>query len=115
MTNVGHDTVGEILQDENFTIVDVSVDQDTNNTTFIVVHDLHPEDEVRVQLVSNEADGEDSMQLQFEGPDNWTDEEAKQVLQEVMDTIVKIIEEVIKAEAGSGSGSGSASASGAGD
>ncbi len=103
MTNIPQDVVGEILQDEKFTIVDVTVDPDTEDTVFIVVHDLHPEDEVQVKLVSNEEDGEDSMVLQFDGPDVYTDEEAKLVLHEVMDVIVKIVENAIsEAEAKAG-------------
>ncbi len=114
MTNVNHDMVGEILQDEKFTIVNLEVDPDTNETSFIVVHDLHPEDEVEVRLVSKDEDGEDSMQLQFSGPDSYTDEEAKVVLHEVMEVILKIIDKAI-AEAGEASESGSGSASTTGE
>ena len=80
MTNMPHgDIVGELLQDSDFTIVDLEVDQDTNDTVFTIVHDLHPEDECLVKLVSNEADGEDAMILEFEGPDSYTEEEAKKI------------------------------------
>ncbi len=118
MTNVNQDLVGDLLQDENFTIVDLEVDTETDETTFIIIHNLHPEDEVRIKLVTNkdakeEGDGEDAMQLQFTGPDQWTDDEAKQVLHEVMDVITKIIEKAIEdhpipetiEDSGSGSGS----------
>ncbi len=121
MTNVPGDMVGEILQNEKFTIVDLSVDPVTSDTVLIIIHDLHPEDEVTVKLVSDKVDGEDSMQLQFEGPDCWTDAEAKRVLNEVMEVIMKIIEKAVEEDkvtidpvipmdpeaSGSGSGGGS--------
>jgi hypothetical protein len=51
------------------------------------------------------------MTLDFEGPDEYTEEEAKQVLNDVLDTIVKIVERAVNNELTSGSGSDSASAS----
>ncbi len=119
MTNMPGDVIGEILQDEKFTIVDVSVDPETDETSFTVVHDVHPDDEVQIKLVSNEEDGKDSMTLEFNGPDIYSDEEAKEVLNEVMEVIVKIVEQAVKeleegSTSGSGSGSASASASGEG-
>ncbi len=111
MTNIPTDEVGEILQDQEFTIVNLSVDPDTDDTTFIVVHDLHPEDEVRIKLVSNEEDGKDSMTLEFEGPDVYTDTEAKKVLNDVMAVILKVVENAVAQAEGSSSGSGSGSGS----
>ncbi len=107
MTSVSSELLGKFLQDEKFTIVEIVTDPETENLTFTIVHDMHPDDELVIELVSNESDGEDSMQLRCEGPDSYTEVEAKQVLQEVMDVIVKVVEEAIKLEQGSGSGSAS--------
>ena len=116
MTNVLHELVEEILRDKNFTIVDLSVDHETNETFFIVVHDVHPEEEVIIKLVSNDVDGDDAMQLQFEGPAVYTDDEAKVVLNEVMEVLLAIIDKATEegSESGIGSGSGSGSVIGSG-
>jgi hypothetical protein len=106
-----HDFVAEIMQDQKFTIVDLQVDPDTDETTFVIVHDLHPEDEVQVKLISNEEDGKDSMLLDFSGPDSYTEDEAREVLQEVSNVLVLIIEEAVNKLENSGSGSGSDSGS----
>ena len=120
MTNIPQDLIGKILQDFNFTIVDLTVDQEANETEFTIVHDIHPEDEVVIKLFSEDKDeesGEDAMTLGFEGPDSYTASEAKQVLNEVMEVIVKIVEQAIEEstqESGSGSGSADDGASGGG-
>jgi len=96
MTEMPTDIVSEILLDENFTIVELKTDPETSDTLLTIIHDLHPEDEILVKLVSTKEDGEDSMQLQFEGPDNWTDEEAKTVLNEVMEVMSKVIDKAVE-------------------
>ncbi len=97
-TDIPADAIGEIMQDYNFSIVDLVADPDTTDTAFIIVHDLHPEDEIKITLVSNEVDGEDSMELKFEGPDEWTEDEAKIVLHEVMAMVTAVIEEAVEGE-----------------
>ncbi len=99
-TDIPADKVGEVLQDYNFTIVELISDPDTKNTVFKIVHDLHPEDEVTIKLISEGEDGEDAMNLQFEGPDEWTEDEATMVLNEVMEMIIYVIEQTVEGEDG---------------
>ncbi len=95
-TDIPADEVGKVLQDYNFTIVELIADPDTTDTTFVIVHDLHPEDEVTIKLISEGEDGEDAMNLQFQGPDEWTEDEAKIVLNEVMEMIITVIEQSVE-------------------
>ncbi len=97
-TDIPADAVGEIMQDYNFSIVELIADPDTSDTAFIIIHDLHPEDEIKIALVSNGEDGEDSMELKFEGPDQWTEDEAKIVLHEVMNMVTAVIEKAVEGE-----------------
>jgi len=110
MTNVSNDLVSQILLDKNFDILRIDVETE-HITSFLIVHDLHPEEEIDVRLVSQQEDGNDAMELQFNGPDVYTDEEAKVVLNDVMQALIEIIEIAVE-EMGSGSGSGSTSGSG---
>ena len=110
MTNVSNDLVSQILLDKNFDIISITAN-DEHNTSFLIVHDLHPEEEIDVRLVSQQEEGDDAMELQFSGPDVYTDEEAKIVLNDVMQALIEIIEIAVE-EMGSGSGSGSTSGSG---
>jgi hypothetical protein len=51
MTNIPHDNVENILLEDNFSIVDMFTDPDAPETTvLLIVHDLHPETEVKVRL-----------------------------------------------------------------
>jgi len=109
--SVDKDIVESVLEGENFEIISMEPIPDKDITRLTIVHDIHPDDEVTVDLVAKDEDGNDIMEMQFTGPDIWSDEEAKQCLQEVMDTLVKVIEEAIDKDL-EASGSGSASGSG---
>lgn len=89
---VSKDIVTEVLEEQNFEILSMEPIPEKHTTRLIVVHDIHPENEVFVDLVSIDENGEEVLEMQFTGPDEWTDEEAKQCLQDVMNTLVKIIE-----------------------
>jgi len=91
------DHVMEILGDSNFEIVGLETPEE-NITRLTIVHELHPDDEVQIDIVSKTEDGEDVMEMNFTGPDIWTDEEAKAVLQQVMDTLVRVIETALEEE-----------------
>ena len=111
-TPFGVDDVLPLIEAENFTILSINTD-DPNNTSLIVVHDLHPETEATITLKHD--DNEENMDvMEFNGPDEYTEEEAKQVLQEVMNLFIKIIEGYSQPEEGSESGSASASGSNSG-
>lgn len=85
--------VDEILLDTDFEIM--NQEEIDGEMVLTIVHNMHPDDEFKVKLVTKDAEGEDTMVLQFDGPDSYTEEEAKQVLQEVMDMLVKVIEKAI--------------------
>jgi len=89
------DYVTEQLIEQDFNILDMVQDPETDILVLTIVHDLHPDDEFKVSLISKDEDGNDTMQMQFDGPDIYTEEEAKQVLQEVMDVLVTIIENAL--------------------
>ena len=94
---MGFDTdhVTKILQEESFEILSMEQDPDTDILVLTMVHDLHPDNQFTVSLVSKDEEGNDVMNMQFDGPDEYTETEAKQVLQEVMDTLVVIIEKAL--------------------
>ena len=94
---VTDDKVKDILEENNFQITNVE-QISPEMTKLTVIHNLHPEEEIQIDIVSRVEDGEEVMEMQFTGPDVWTDEEAKQVLQEVMDTLVKVIEKGLEEE-----------------
>ncbi len=85
------DFVAAIIENYNFTIVDMIEQPDENKTGFIIIHDIHPEEEVEIFLISKDENGEDVMTMDFNGPDVYTNDEAKAVLQEVMDMFVEVI------------------------
>jgi len=78
------------LNENNFNILSMENDPDTGNSRLEVNHNLHPEDNVIIDLIVSQ-DGSENIEMQFTGPDVWTDEEATGVLQEVMDVLVDII------------------------
>ncbi len=98
MTNTPMDEVSEILLKQKFSIVELTADPVTNDTIMTIIHDLHPEDEVTVKIISKEQDGEDSMELKFEGPDNYTDAEATLVLHDVQDVMIAIIQKAVEGD-----------------
>lgn len=86
------DYVAEKLDKEPFEILNMEQEEGSTTIVLTVVHELHPEQEFMVSLLSENEEGEDSMTLQFDGPDDFTDDEAKMILQQIMDTLVNIIE-----------------------
>jgi flagellar basal body-associated protein FliL len=107
----GEDHVQAILVEENFTILRMIEDDEQDRAGFVISHVSRPDDEINIFLVSNEQD--EAAQITFEGPDEYTEDEAKQILNEVMDAFIKIIEVAsIDEESGSGSASASGSESG---
>ena len=114
MTNINPDFVQLVLESKDFDILGIEAIDD-NHTEFTIVHEIHPDDQIKVMMISEEADGQDSTRLEFEGPDVYTEEEAKKVLHEVMEALLEIIERIINEDMlGPGSGSGSGSNSGSG-
>ena len=116
--NVTDDIIEDVLQENNFTILSVEQDPEKPITYMEINHNLHPEENIQILVIGKEENGEETMEMQFNGPDVWTDEEAKGVLQEVMDTLIDIIERAVETdvfqemtgqnqESGSGSSSGS--------
>lgn len=110
---VSENLVTSMMDDYDFTILSIDPVEDEKITQFIVVHDLHPEEEVTLRLVSKTEEGEEVMNMEFNGPDIYTEDEGKQVLQEVMDFLVAVIDEAVP-DIGSGSGSASGSGEGSG-
>ena len=90
--SLNNDYVTQKLQEKQFQILDMEQDPDSSTLVLTVIHEIHPEVEVFISLISMDEDGNDTMEMKFDGPDDYTDMEAKQVLQEVMDTLVEIIE-----------------------
>jgi hypothetical protein len=88
------DFVTQELVNSNFNIIDMVTDPETEDVVLKVIHDIHPDSEVVIKLVTSKGD-KDVMEMVFEGPDEYTDEEAKQVLQEVMDFLVQAIEKAL--------------------
>jgi len=105
--NISTQNALNILEQENFTIIDTLPEEDNLIKGFIIIHDLHPEEEITISFVEEDSNGEKLDKMEFTGPDVYTEEEAKQVLQEVMDVFTKIVVDSI--DEGSESGSGSAS------
>jgi len=91
---VNTDFVTEELMNSNFEIIEMLPDQESGDIDFRIKHDIHPEIEVVIKLITRKDD-EDVMEMMFEGPDEYTDEEAKQVLQDVMDFLVSTIEKAV--------------------
>lgn len=94
--SLNDDYVTEKLGEQPFQIINMEQDPESGNMVLTVIHEIHPDIEVSVSLISKTEDGEDTMELQFDGPEDYTDEEAKQVLQEVMNTLVTIIESSVE-------------------
>jgi len=95
--------VEDIFQEKNFDIISLDNTENPDIVRMTVVHDLHPEAEVIIEIISKKevnenGEEEEVMEMQFTGPDEYTDEEAKQVLEEVMKTFVEIIEKAIPEE-----------------
>jgi hypothetical protein len=88
------DFVTQELANSNFNIIDMVTDPETDDVVLSVIHDIHPDIEVVIKLITSKDDKE-VMEMVFEGPDEYTDEEAKQVLQEVMDFLVQAIEKAL--------------------
>ena len=93
------DFVSQTLEDKSFEILNMEQNPDNDIIILTIVHDIHPDDHFTVSLISKDEEGNDVMTMQFDGPDTYTEEEAKQVLQEVMDTLTYIIEKAITDEA----------------
>jgi len=87
--------ITEKLAESNFDIIDMQHD-DNDILRITIVHEIHPGIEVIVSVIGDETSEEDSMVLQFDGPDDYTDDEAKQVLQEVMDVLIAVIAAAIE-------------------
>ena len=92
---VDQERVDSILSEERFSVLAMESDPEEKFTRLVVVHEVHPEDEVFIDILTKDEDDEDILEMQFSGPDTWTEEEAKEVLQDVMDTFVKIIESAV--------------------
>ena len=92
--SVNNELIQEVLESRNFVITEMESDPDKGITRLHVYHNTHPEDLVYVDLVAaiNEGSEEETVEMQFQGPDVYTEDEARQVLQEVMDTLVTVIE-----------------------
>jgi len=90
------DFVVNKLLDSDFEILEMIREPDSEDITLRVIHDIHPETEVMIKLVtgSDENNNEVTTML-FEGPDIYTDEEAEKVLQDVMDFLVTTIESAV--------------------
>jgi hypothetical protein len=90
------DFVVEKLAETNFEILEIDNDPDTGNIDLKIKHDIHPDIEVLIKLITKEDSGDDTMEMEFIGPDEYTDEEAKQVLQDIMDFLVGAIEKALE-------------------
>ena len=90
----GQDKVAQILEGKNFTVLEVFTDpEDDKNTGFIITHDSKPDKEIIIRLTSKLVDGEDVSTMNFEGEDDdFTEEEAKIILNEVMEAFIEVIE-----------------------
>lgn len=88
--------VTEKLQEQNFQILDMTTDPETEFLVLTVVHNIHPDIEFNITLITKDASGDDTMEMQFNGPDDFTDEEAKQILQEIMDVLINIIKTAVE-------------------
>jgi len=89
--SLNNDFVTEELNKQPFEIINMVPAGEDQNLVLTIIHELHPEVEATVTLISKTVDGEDTMEMQFDGSSEYTDTEAKQVLQNVMDTLVSII------------------------
>ncbi len=85
--------IDEIIDNAEFEILGQKMVK--GNVVLTVVADIHPDDEFKVTLITKDDTGEDTMLLQFDGPDEYTEEEAKIVLQQIMDLLVNIIEKAL--------------------
>jgi len=93
--NINTNFIIDNLVQASFEIREMKLDPETEFWILTVVHDLHPDIETTVTLVSKDANGNDTMYLNFDGPDDYTDDEARQVLQEVLDVLVEMIEKAL--------------------
>ena len=85
--------IDEIMDNAEFEILGQKMVK--GNVVLTVVADIHPDDEFKVTLITKDDTGEDTMLLQFDGPDEYTEKEAKIVLQQIMDLLVNIIEKAL--------------------
>ena len=92
---INTDFVVKELLDSNFEILDIINDPESEDLSLKIIHDVHPDIEIMIRLITRKDD-EDVMEMVFDGPDEYTDEEAKMVLQEVMDFLVESIEKALK-------------------
>lgn len=94
------DEIIDLMVDYDFKIISVTNTPDAS-IVLVVKHDLHPEIEANIILntIPETEDGEEVesvMNMTFEGPDDYTDEEARLVLQEVSDFLVAAIEKAVE-------------------
>jgi hypothetical protein len=88
------DFVTQELANSDFEILSMVTDPETEDVVLTIIHDIHPDIEIFIKLITSKED-KDIMEMVLEGPDEYTDEEAKQVLQEVMDFLVQSIEKAL--------------------
>jgi hypothetical protein len=111
-TIVDEELIQEFLENNNFVIVNAYQDPETNYTILEVLHQDHPDNNVKITLVTKTEEDEELSYLEFEGDDTWTEEEAKILLNDVMDLLVEAVKSTFPSEEkGSGSGSSSVSES----
>jgi hypothetical protein len=94
------DEIIDLMVDYDFKIISVTNTPDAS-IVLVVKHDLHPEIEANIILntIPETEDGEEVesvMNITFEGPDDYTDEEARLVLREVSDFLVAAIEKAVE-------------------
>jgi hypothetical protein len=89
------DFVLDKLAEIDFEIIDMVSDPESGDMELRIKHDLHPDIEVTIKLVTSKND-DDVMEMEFIGPDDYTDDEAKKVLQDVMDFLVSTIERALE-------------------
>ena len=101
----------DILDKYGFDIIDtIPPSEEEPRLRLIIIHDLHPEDPITVFVVDDPENDTVSL-LEFEGPDVWTEEEAKGVLQQIMNALVEMVESYVKDTDNLPEGSKSGSAS----
>jgi hypothetical protein len=89
------DFVLDKLLETDFEILDMVTNPESGDIELKIKHDLHPDIELIIKLITRKDD-EDVMEMEFMGSDEYTEEEATKVLQDVMDFLVSAIERALE-------------------
>lgn len=95
------EAVDEILGKNGIEILssETGVNPETGATNLIMLikTDMHDGATVKVTLEFNDEENDDLNMMYFEGPDEFTEEEGKEILQKVMESFIDLLNKAAEA------------------